>query len=93
MRAEEFKEDLKKDKRLKADTVTSYLSIASDIEKAYELDLDDVVSDDRLMETDFAFVDTEGELITLEAVMDFVNMLGGEDALDVLEEYMKKNFN
>ena len=50
MRSEEFKEDLKKDKRLKADTITSYLSIASDIEKAYELDLDDVVSDDRLME-------------------------------------------
>ena len=30
MRLEEFKEDLKKDKRLKEDTVTSYLSIASD---------------------------------------------------------------
>ena len=40
--------------------------------------------------SDFAFVDTEGELITLEAVMDFVNMLGGEDALDALEKYMKE---
>ena len=40
--------------------------------------------------SDFAFVDADGELITIEAVMDFVNMLGGEDALDALEKYMKE---
>ncbi len=201
MRTKEFKNELKKDKRLKAETITSYLKIAADLENTYGLNLDDVVADDALMESvlygniipdneypgdkikvlkryyrfankrsysaprydsearktadavirlldrydelrmnyagamyaddkdmvsvylmdeddepvwmgdyptqrlaficamhygeffgrnisDFVFVDTRGDVITTETIMDFMDMLGGEDAIDALAQFL-----